>query len=75
MVKLRPKHVAVPGFQAINQLPSWKTGVARGLVAASVALPVGQKEAQWLNETELKTFDELAVSGELRYHYLDALLA
>ena len=75
MVKLRPKHVTVPAFPAIARLPNWKTGVARGLVAAPVALPVDQKEAQWFNETESKSFDQLADSGEMRYHHLDALLA
>jgi hypothetical protein len=34
-----------------------------------------RKEAQWLNETEGKTFEQLSDSGEERYHHLDALLA
>ena len=75
MIKLRPKYVTVPGFPTITQLPNWKTGVARGLVAASMALPVDRKEIQRFNETEGKTFEELSHCGEQRYHHLNALMA
>ena len=74
-LKLRPKAVIVPGFPGITQLPTWKSSVARGLVAASVALPVDRKEVQWFNEIEGKSYDELSDSGAERYHRLDSLLA
>ena len=74
-MKLRPRFVTVPGYPTITQLPNWKKGVARGLAAASVVLPVDRKEVQWLNKTESKTFEQFSNSCEERYHHLVALLA
>ena len=56
----------------IVQLTDWKSQLVQNLVASSVRF--GKKEVAWFNECETKTFEELADSGEERFHYLDTLL-
>ena len=57
--KLIPKTVTVPPFPKITQVPSWKSMLARNLIAASTH--TDKKEVAWLNEVEGSTFEALVI--------------